>query len=279
MSKLQRTIIVVLILASIILAIFSIDRSAPTIVENGVGSAIEPIQEANTGISGWFENVFKYFSDQKNLIEENSKLKEELMAARSELNRLNLVESENVELSALLKMQTRYTQYSTVGAEIIAKNPGNWYNSFTINKGTNEGLEKNMVVINGDGLVGKISECGYNYSKVVSIIDDTDAVSAQSLRTGDIGYITANYQQEGYCRMQYSEDNMDILVGDELVTSHLSEIFPQGITIGYVRKLSEDENSLAKYAAIEPAVDFSNLDYVLVINQNFTKELIDNNGN
>lgn len=279
MSKVQRTIIIVLILVSIILAILSIDRSAPTIVENGVGSAIEPIQEANTGISNWFGNIFKYFSDQGNLIEENSKLKEELIAARSELNRLNLVENENVELSALLKMQTRYTQYSTVGAQVIAKNPGNWYTTFTINKGTNEGLEKNMVVINGDGLVGKISECGYNYSKVVSIIDDTDAVSAQSLRTGDIGYITANYQQEGYCRMQYSEDNMDILVGDELVTSHLSEVFPQGITIGYVRNLTDDENSLAKYATIEPAVDFSNLNYVLVINQNFKKELIDNDDN
>ncbi len=276
MSKIQRTIIILLILVSIILALLSIDRSAPTIVENGVGSAIKPIQETNTGISGWFENIFKYFSDQGDLIEENAKLKEELIASRSELSRLNLVESENVELTALLKMQTRYTQYSTVGAQVIAKNPGNWYTSFTINKGTNEGLEKNMVVINGDGLVGKISECGYNYSKVVSIIDDTDAVSAQSLRTGDIGYITANYQQEGYCRMQYSEDNMDILVGDELVTSHLSEIFPQGITIGYVRDLTGDENSLAKYATIEPAVDFSNLNYVLVINHNFTKELIDN---
>ncbi len=276
MSKIHKTIIIMLILICIILSILTIDRSSPTVIENGVGSAIEPIQEANTGVGGWFENVVKYFSNQSDLIDENTKLKDELMSARSELNRLNLVESENVELTALLKMQTRYTQYSTIGAQVIAKNPGNWYTTFTINKGTNEGLEKNMVVINGDGLVGKISECGYNYSKVVSIIDDTDAVSAQSLRTGDIGYVTANYQQEGYCRMQYSDDNTDILVGDELVTSHLSEIFPQGITIGYVRNLSGDENSLSNYATIEPAVDFSNIKYVLVINQNFTKEYVEN---
>lgn len=272
MSKTHKTIIVSLLIVSIILALLSINRSSPTIVENGVGSAIEPIQETNTNISDWFGNIFKYFSDKDKLIEENAKLKEDLMSARSEVNRLNLVESDNIELSALLKMQTRYTQYSTIGAQVIAKNPGNWYTTFTINKGTNDGLEKNMVVINGDGLVGKISECGYNYSKVISIIDDSDAVSAQSLRTGDIGYITANYQQEGSCRMQYSEENMDILEGDELVTSHLSEIFPQGITIGYVRNLSDDENSLAKYAIIETAVDFSNINYVLVIKQNFSKE-------
>lgn len=277
MSKTHKTIIIVLILVSIVLAVFSINRKTPTLIENGVGTVAKPIMEANTDALNWVDRIFKYFSDKKGLIDENTKLKEELMAARSELNRLNLIESENEEMSALLKMQTRYTQYETTGAQVIAKNPGNWYTTFTINKGTKDGMQKNMVVINGDGLVGKISECGFNYSKVISIIDASDAVSAQSVRTGDIGYITANYQQEGYCRMQYSDDTMDILVGDELVTSHLSEIFPQGITIGYVRNLSSDENSLAKYATIEPAVDFTEINYVLVINHNFTKELVDNN--
>ncbi|MGN1319025.1 MAG: rod shape-determining protein MreC [Lachnospirales bacterium] len=272
MSKKQKSIIIILALVCMALAALSIDRESPTVVENSVGSIIEPVQEANTDSMNWFNRVIKYFSNQNKLINENKELKDELLKSNATLNRLNLVEQENEELSNLLGMQKRYTQYETVGAQIIAKDPGNWYSTFTINKGSADGLEKNMVVINEDGLIGKISECGYNYSKVISIIDDSDAVSAQSVRTADIGYITANYQQEGYCRMQYSDDTMDILVGDELVTSHLSQIFPQGITIGYVRQLSSDENSLAKYATIEPAVDFSNLKYVLVINHNFSKE-------
>lgn len=270
MSNKQKSIIIILILVCIVLSALSINRKSTTIAENSIGSIIAPVQEANTDTMNWFSKITNYFSNQNKLINENIQLKEELMKSNAALNRLNLVEQENEELGNLLNMKERYTQYDTIGAQIIAKDPGNWYTSFTINKGSADGLEKNMVVINEDGLVGKISECGYNYSKVVSIIDDSDAVSAQSIRTADIGYITANYQQEGYCRMQYSDDSMDILVGDELVTSHLSEIFPQGITIGYVRKLSSDENSLAKYATIEPAVDFSNLKYVLIINHNFS---------
>lgn len=276
MSNTQKTIIVVLVLVCIVLAILSIDRSSPTIIENGVGTTISSVQQANTHSMNFIEKVGKYFSNKQNLINENTKLKNDLLSSSAQLNRLNLVESENIELSKLLGMKERYTQYSTIGAQIIAKDPGNWYKNFTIDKGTADGLEKNMVVINGDGLVGRISECGYNYSKVISIINDSDAVSAQSVRTGDIGYITANFQQEGYCRMQYSEDNMDILAGDELVTSHLSEVFPQGITIGYVRNLSSSENSLVKYATIEPSVDFSNIKYVLVINHDFSKKITPN---
>jgi rod shape-determining protein mreC len=272
MSKAQKTVIIVLVLVCILLAILSVNRDIPTAIENGVGTVSAPIQEANVNTINWFDRIKNYFSDKSNLIDENTKLKDDLMVARSELNRLKLVENENIELSELLAMQKRYTQFSTIGAQVIAKDPGNWYSNFVINKGSNSGLEKNMVVINQDGLVGKISECGYNYSKVVSIISDNDAVSAQSVRTGNIGYITANYKQEGYCRMQYSDENKDVLVGDEFVTSHLSEIFPQGITIGYVRNLSADDNSLAKYATIEPAVNFSDLKYVLVINHNFSNK-------
>lgn len=271
MSKTQKTVLIILTIISLVLALLSANRFFPGFFGNSIGTVAEPIQEANTNTMNWLERVSKYFTDQSNLIEENSKLKDELMEARSELNRLRLIEKENTELSDLMEMKARYTQYPTVGAQVIARDPGNWYTTFTINKGLNDGLEENMVVINGDGLIGKISQCGNNHSTVISIINDTDAVSAQILRTGDIGYVTANYQQEGSCRMQYSEDTMDILVGDELVTSHLSEIFPQGITIGYVRSLSSDNNSLAQYATIEPAVDFEKLNYVLVINHNFSE--------
>ena len=273
MSKKQKTVIVILLVVCVVLAFLSFNRSGPTPVENAVGSVAKPVQEANTDTMNFFEKIKEFFVDKNNLINENTQLKKDLMTARAELNRLNLVESENTELSELLNMKERYSQYDTVGAQVIAKDPGNWYKNFTIDKGSTDGIEKNMVVINQDGLIGKIEECGYNYSKITSIIDDTDAVSAQSVRTGKIGYITANYNQEGYCRIQYSDTNNDVLVGDEFVTSHLSSIFPQGIKIGYVRSLSSDDNSLAKYATIEPSVDFNNIKYVLVIKHNFASDI------
>ncbi len=276
MKKKFKIVLVSLAVASLGCAGFSYNRKAPTFVENSYGSIITPIQSFNSSIVDWFGGIAKYFKGIKSLDAENKELKEDLLEARAEVSRLKLVESENSQLEALVNLQQEYDKYSTVGAKVIAKDPGNWFDTFIINKGTNYGLKKNMVVMNEDGLVGKISECGYNYSKVVSIINDSDAVSAESLRTNDIGYVVADYSGEAKCKMQYSDKNADILVGDEIVTSHLSEIFPEGISIGHVSKLTVDSQTSIQYAIIEPSVDFSKLKYVLVLDGSYEKNLIEN---
>lgn len=276
MNRKFKIVLVSLAIASLGCAGFSHDRKAPTFIENSYGYVITPLQSFNSSIFDWFGNIAKYFKSINSLDAENKELKENLLEARAELNRLKLVESENIQLEALVKLQQDYSQYSTIGAKIVAKDPGNWFDTFIINKGTNYGLEKNMVVMSEDGLVGKISECGYNYSKVVSIINDSDAVSAESLRTNDIGYVVADFSGESKCKMQYSDKNADILVGDEIVTSHLSEIFPEGISIGHVSKLTVDSQTSIQYAIIEPSVDFSKLKYVLVLDTSFEKEFIEN---
>ena len=276
MNKKFKVVFITLAVVSIGCAGFSYNRKTPTAVENAFGYVITPLQSFNLSIPDWFGGIANYFKGVNNLDAENKELKADLLEARAELNRLKLVESENIQLEALVKLQQDYSQYSTIGAKVIAKDPGNWFNSFIIDKGTNYGLEKNMVIMNEDGLVGKISECGYNYSKVVSIINDTDAVSAESLRTNDIGYVVADFSGDAKCKMQYSDANADILVGDEIVTSHLSEIFPEGISIGHVSDLTVDSQTSMQYAIIEPSVDFSKLKYVLVLDTPFEKEFIEN---
>lgn len=276
MNRKFKFVFVAMSVVSLGCAGFSYNRKAPTVIENTCGYVITPLQSLNFGIVDWFGGIAKYFKGISSLDTENKELKAELLEARAELNRLKLVESENIQLESIVKLQQDYSQYSTIGAKVIAKDPGNWFDSFIIDKGTNYGLEKNMVVMNEDGLVGKISECGYNYSKVVSIINDTDAVSAESQRTNDIGYVVADFSDDAKCKMQYSDKNADILVGDEIVTSHLSEIFPEGISIGHVSKLTVDSQTSMQYAIIEPSVDFSKLKYVLVLDKSFEKEFIEN---
>ncbi len=130
-----------------------------------------------------------------------------------------------------------------------------------------------MVVLSSNGLVGKISEAGYNYSKVVSIIDDTDSVSSQNTRTEDIGFVRGDLTNKGICIMEYIDNEAEIIEGDEIITSHLSNIYPPGLTIGYVKEIYSDLNTLTKYAVVEPIVDFKNLETVLVITQNFEKNI------
>lgn len=276
MNRKFKIVLVTLAAVSIGCAGFSYNRKAPTILENSCGYILTPLQSLNFSIADWFGGIAKYFKGVSSLDAENKELKADLLEARAELNRLKLIEDENIQLEALVRLSQDNSQYETIGAKVIAKDPGNWFDSFIINKGTNYGLQKNMVVMSSEGLVGKISECGYNYSKVVSIINDTDAVSAESLRTNDIGYVVADFSEESKCKMQYSDKNADILVGDEIVTSHLSEIFPEGISIGHVSKLTVDPQTSIQYAIIEPSVDFSNLKYVLVLNTSFEKTFVEN---
>lgn len=271
----HKIILTSLVIISISTAALSVDRKAPTFIESSLGLLIAPVQTLNTGVFSWFGDKKKYFTSLQTLSDENNKLKEELLEARAELNRLNLIEDENSQLEALLNIKNQYKDYDVVGAKVIGKDPGNWFSTFTIDKGTDSGFEKNMVVLTQDGLVGKITECGYNYSKVVSIINDSDAVSAQTLRGDNIGYVTGDLNNEGMCKMQYSEDVSDILIGDTVVTSHLSNIFPEGITLGNVQKLTVDNKTGMHYAIISPAADFKHLDYVLVINKNLERELVE----
>ncbi len=252
---------------------FSLNRAKPTFFESGIGYVLSPIQEFNTSVTDWISSKFNALTNINEIENENERLKEEVYSLKEEVSRFKLIEDENKKLSELLRIDAKYSEYPKVGARIIAKDTSNWYDVFLINKGSNDGIEKNMIVIASGGLVGKISETGYNYSKVVSIIDDTDSVGAKSLRTDDLGFVRGDFENQGMCKMEYVDSDAEIMKGDEIVTSHLSEIYPPGITIGYVKDIQTDENTITKRALISPTVDFKHLETVLVITQNFKKDL------
>ncbi len=252
---------------------FSLNRAEPTFFESGIGYILTPVQEFNTSVIDWISSKFNALSNINEIESENEKLKEEVYSLQMEIDRLKLVEAENKKLSEVLKIDQKYSDYPKVGARIIAKDTSNWYDVFLIDKGSNDGIKKNMVVIASGGLVGKVSETGFNYAKVVSIIDDTDSVGAKSLRTDDIGFVRGDFENRGMCKMEYVDNDAEIMAGDEIVTSHLSDIYPPGITIGYVKDIKTDENTLTKCALISPTVDFKHLETVLVITENFKKNI------
>ena len=142
-----KIVVTFLVLTSILTAILSVDRKAPTFVESSLGLLIAPVQTFNTGVFSWLKDKKKYFSSVKSLSAENDALKKELLDTRAELNRLNLIENENSQLEALLDIKNQYKDYSVVGAKVIGKDPGNWFSTFTIDKGTDSGLNRNMVVM------------------------------------------------------------------------------------------------------------------------------------
>mgnify|MGYP005760792119 FL=1 len=257
---------VIIILAA--LALFTSGKKAnATWLESALGFVITPIQDVTTGVGNWVDNTLTNRREQSEIVAENEALREQVASLQSDINRLQKYETENARLSSLLRIAQKYPQYDSFGTTIIAKNPGSWYDVFTIDKGTSDGVKSNMVLCSAEGLVGKVLESGATYAKGQSILDSRSSVPAMSLRTEDLGVVKGDYtlMNDGLCKMEYIDAEAEIAVGDEIVTSHLSDIYPPGLTIGKVKEIKNDTNGLTKYAIIEPAVDLKHLDTLLVI--------------
>ena len=200
---------------------------------------------------------------------ENEQLHEQIDQLKSRINSLeqNLTDYDN--LLDLFQLSEKYSGYDMTGARIISKDPGNWYNRFTINKGSSDGILPGMNVVSDNGLVGIVISTSPNSSVVRSIIDDSSSVSGMLTKnyntcivSGDLTLINSNLLD-----VELLSDNTSIADGDEVVTSYISDKFLPGLLIGYISKVSDTEADLSKHAQLTPAVDFEHLSNVLIIKQ------------
>jgi rod shape-determining protein MreC len=172
-------------------------------------------------------------------------------------------------LQELYDLDQQYADYETTGAHVIAKGTSNWFDTFTIDKGSDDGIEVNMNVIAGSGLVGIVTEVGPGYSVVKSIINDSSAVSAMILDTSDNCIISGDLESmtsSNTILLSNLEDTEDsVSEGTSVVTSNISNKYLPGILIGYVTDIESDANGLTKSGTITPVVDFKHLQDVLVI--------------
>jgi len=264
----KRAFIIFGVVLCIAMSVVTINfREDPTFIENAIGLALVPAQRLAADIGRWVSVRVTTLASLAELERRNAELERLNERLSAENSRLRILESENERLSALLQIDQQYANLPKLGARIIAFDMGNWYNRFTIDRGRRDGLERNMVVLGTAGLIGIIEEVGYTYSKVVALIDTSSSISAKSIRTDDIGFVRGDFElmEQGFCRMERIDIAAQIMVGDEIVTSNLSDIYPPGITIGVVREIHLNHDGLTKYAVIEPVEDFRRLNTVLVI--------------
>ena len=208
------------------------------------------------------------------LVAENKKLQTKVDKLTTELNNIQLQQSELKQLQDLYKLNQQYSSYKTTGAYVIAKGSSNWFDTFTIDKGTKDGIKVDMNVIAGSGLVGIVTEVGKNYAVVRSIIDDTSNISGMIVDTNDNCIVSGDLKtmtKSNEIDLTNLEDaNNQVQNGAAVVTSNISDKYMPGILIGYVSSLKKDSNNLTKSGTVTPVADFKHLQEVLVILQ--TKE-------
>ncbi len=261
-------IITILCIALMLLTFFTDAVSAP--LSYVANYTIVPVERGLNTIGQSFKQKMDEWQSLKNVLDENEELKEEVQKLTLEKNQLIADRYELQELRDLYGLEDRFGEYDKIGARIIGKDPGNWFSVFLIDKGENDGLKENMNVIAGDGLVGIITEVGPDYSTVRALIDDASNVSSMVLSTSDTVMVTGDLKlmDSGEIRFsQLSDQDSKAAVGDEIVTSNISNRFLPEITVGYISSIETDPNNLTRSGTLTPAVDFEHLSTVVVIKE------------
>lgn len=233
-----------------------------------VGYVIVPFQRGIGEMGGWLSSRSEELVQIRTLLEENERLKDEVAALTEENTLLQQDKYELNKLRELVDLDEQYGEYTKVGARIISRDAGNWYSSFIIDKGSDDGLMEDMNVIAGGGLVGRITSVGPNWARVTSIISDNVNVSAMTLATEDNLIVSGDLQlmADGVITFSQLIDSQNVIAeGDKVVTSNISDKYLPNILIGYIHTINRDTNNLTKSGYITPAVDFEHLGEVLVI--------------
>lgn len=238
-------------------------------VKTTVGTVMTPMQKGINSVGQLLSDKIRAWKKMKKLQAENEILKQEIDELEYNNKILQKDKYELDNLRELYDLDNGYADYPKVAAHIISKDSSNWFDLFTIDKGSRDGIQKDMNVIAGAGLVGLVYEVGENYAKVRSIIDDKSNISGMFLETNETCIVEGNLttMEEGYLPVNMIDKESEVKDGYEVVTSRVSSKFLPGILIGKISALEVDSTNMTMTGRLEPAVDFSSLNMVLVITE------------
>lgn len=259
-------IILVVVMLFVVAAFTAGEDSKLSVVRNVLTVPLSPLQKAIQGIGDKIKGTIHFFKDARTARAENEVLKEKVQEMEREMDKIHRLTKENENLKSLLDFKDQFKQ-ELIGCNIIAKDAGNWFEIFTIDRGSKDGVSVNDPVINANGLVGRVSRVDLLSSKVVSIIDTESSVSARLSKSRDLVILKGDAQlrTEGLCRLDYIPPDVDVSVGDKVETSGMSSLYPKGIIIGEITQIVKNEGQFDYYAIVKPAVDFKRLEEVAVI--------------
>lgn len=239
------------------------------VIKNVANSIFVPMEKGISAVSERLLRTAEETATLEALTKENEELKGEVDRLNSEISGIILHENELEELRSLLALKHTYIEYETTGAYIIGRNSNNFYNTFIIDKGSEDGIKKDMNILAGNGLVGIVTSVGKTHSFVRAVIDDTSSVAGMISDTGDNLVVNGSLEtmtNEGMITFSNLEDlEGNIKVGDTIVTSNVSDKYLPGILIGYISEINDDANGLTKKGKIIPVSDFKHINEVLVV--------------
>jgi rod shape-determining protein MreC len=255
-------IILLLIGGGLLILFSSPKRLGSGVVGRVVYSVLLPVQQAIFTVRSEVTNVWKGYIGLTNVRAENAALKGEIRRLRRENAMLKSEGSENLRLAKLLNLKKRY-EYPALVAQVVGDDASGWYRTMLINRGSEDGVAPNMAVTVAQGVVGRVVEVARDMSKVLLLTDPNLTVDCRIARTRDRGLLSGSLERG--CVLRYVNLKSGIAAGDEVVTSGLDGIFPRGLPVGKIRRVRKGPQGLFLEGLVISAVDFSEIEEVMVI--------------
>ena len=266
----NRAVVIAFILVAVILllsAALSIFTDGTSVVHEVAGAIVSPFEKLFTSAKNRVSSFVDAQTAYDELLAENEALRDELRELKTLIGDAELYRAENEELRALLDIRQSYVDLSIDTATIIAWNDTNWASTFTINKGSRDGVTENCCVITKDGLIGVVERVENSYAEVRTLIDSKFSVGARLKRTNLFAVANGEFQcmKNGMLRLEMIPLDSDVKVGDELVTAGISDFFPPNLVIGTVASVDIEAGGMTMFAEITPVIDLQSLTQVFVV--------------
>lgn len=266
-NKLTVTVIV-LSVSFLILIGYTSKREKISTAENGIGVALNSVQGVIYSFNNKIKNNVRFIIDFSKVKKENEELRAENTKLQDKALKYDALENENERLRTMLNFKNQREEYEYIGCDIIGKSGNNWLDGFIINRGTDDGIKKRMVVITGEGLVGQVTSVGNNWSIVQSLVNENIAVAGLVNSTRENDGVVKGYRDINdklLAKLYYLPLDSQVKKGDVILTSGLGGLYPKEIKIGTVIDIEEDKGKLIKNAVIEPSVDFNKLEELFIV--------------
>ena len=258
-------------LAVVALALFLVLRTGDrvSVAENIVGTLLSPVSGMFSGVTAFVRDTVNGKRDYDYISDELERTRRQLMETQLQLTEHEQAMQENDRLRQQLDAKLAYGQYEPLHARVINRNPGVWFDSFSINVGTNQGVKVNHAVVVGGDLVGRVFEVGTNYAKVMSIINEESAVGCLVERSREDCMMYGRISQDTEiieCEVGRLRQIGAIMPGDILVTSGTDKVYPKGLRVAAITQVSRQQSATSdRFVYAQPLVDFLRIEDVLVL--------------
>ena len=261
-----RVVLILAVILAVVLALIT-NLTGMSLGDLAVKGILQPLRTGASKLTVQAEQLYSYIFRYEALAAENDALKEQMANMEAEARQFDFVSRENDRLRALLELTETNESYELVDAYIISWSSNDWSNTFTINRGTNSGIEEQMVAITANGeVVGLVDEVGTNYAVIKTVLDSSLEISSTISSSGYNGMVKGGYTTglADLLLMDYLPTSAVIRNNDQVVTSG-STVYPRNLIVCYVIDAGFNDTGVAKFAVLEPAAEIENLEQVFIL--------------